>query len=366
MDITDTTDKIFAQAHRLVMLYGWNAMAYQILNAGMRYWFSANGNAVIGYKRYGRYAIVAGAPICTNEQLTIVVDEFERTLHQQGVNICYFGAGTRLVEALAARGPWDRVLLGAQPVWNPSLGRWQATLASKPSLRGQLNRAANKGVRMSLWQPERASQNPALEQCLSEWLSARGLPPLGFLVEPYILDNLNDRRIFVAEQQNKVVGFLIASPVPQRKGWLIEQIIRGQGAPNGTNELLFDAAMRQFADECVEYVTLGLSPLARKRDIGTELPSSSERCWLRAVFSLVRTHGRRFYNFGGLETFKAKFMPDYWEPIYAVTGQRSFTVGTLYAIAGVFGGMSPVLLAIKALGLAVRQEWSQLCKRTNQ
>lgn len=39
---------------------------------------------------------------------------------------------------------------------------------------------------------------------------------------------------FGAEQDGSAVAFCIASPVPLRGGWLVEQLVRGRGAPNGT------------------------------------------------------------------------------------------------------------------------------------
>ena len=37
----------------------------------------------------------------------------------------------------------------------------------------------------------------------------------------------------------------------------------------------------------------------------------------------VRAHGKRFYNFEGLEAFKSKFRPDGWEPIARTKQQIS-------------------------------------------
>jgi phosphatidylglycerol lysyltransferase len=172
-----------------------------------------------------------------------------------------------------------------------------------------------------------------------------------FLVEWNILPHLLDRRLFVAERAGEIVGFLIASPIPLRNGWLIEQIIRGRSAPNGTNELLLDAAIRALAIEGAEYVTLGLSPLSRAV---TQEPPPPWR--IRLLLAWVRVHGRRFYNFEGLEQFKSKFQPEGWEPIYAVTNRPHISLRTLYAIAGAFGGTSPVLFIGRALFRALKQE----------
>src|SRR5690606_28869898 len=97
---------------------------------------------------------------------------------------------------------------------------------------------------------------------LEQWLGTRGLPPLHFLVETRALDAPYERRVYVAERDGEAVAFLVASPVPARHGWLVEQAVRGSGAPNGTVELLIDAAVRDAANRGDRYFTLGLSPLS--------------------------------------------------------------------------------------------------------
>jgi phosphatidylglycerol lysyltransferase len=172
-----------------------------------------------------------------------------------------------------------------------------------------------------------------------------------FLVEWNLLPRLLDRRLFVAERGGQTVGFLIASPIPRRDGWLIEQIIRGRAAPNGTTELLLDTAVRALAAEGAGYVTLGLAPLSR-----TVAQHPAPPWPVRLLLAWVRVHGRRFYNFEGLENFKRKFQPEGWEPIYAVTDRRRISLRTLYAIAGAFGGASPVFFLGRALLRALAQE----------
>lgn len=343
------TSSPLEQARTLVLRHGWNAMAYQILNPGIRRWFSADGDAVVGYVSAHRFRVVAGAPICPEERLAEVASEFAADARRAGRWVCYFGAQDRLIRGLAERGPMSSLLLGAQPFWNPL--HWPAVIAGKASLRAQLARARNKGVTVSPWRTADAESQPALQRCLREWLERRGLPPMHFLVEWNILPRLLDRRLFVAEQAGQILGFLIASPIPLRNGWLIEQIIRGRAAPNGTNELLLDTAIRAVGSEGASYVTLGLSPLSRA--VSQEPPPP----WrIRLLLAWVRVHGRRFYNFEGLEHFKSKFQPEGWEPIYAVTNRPRISLRTLYAIAGAFGGTSPVLFIGRALLRALRQE----------
>jgi phosphatidylglycerol lysyltransferase len=220
------------------------------------------------------------------------------------------------------------------------------------SLRAQLNRARNKGVAVEAWPASRAAADPALRRCLAEWLETRGLPPLHFLVETRTLDRVYDRRVFVALREGEVTGFLVASPIPARQGWLIEQIVRGRGAPNGTAELMIDAAVRAVGEDGCHYVTLGLSPLSlRAGGVGSGGPR-----WLRALLTWMRAHFHRFYNFEGLERFKAKFRPAVWEPIYAIAVGTGFSPRLLHGIAAAFSDRSLASTLARAILSAGRQE----------
>jgi phosphatidylglycerol lysyltransferase len=343
-------DAAWRRARDLVLRHGWNAVAYQVLNPGMRLWFADDGDAVAGYAAYGGYRIVAGAPVCAPERLPAVAAELERSANAAGERVLFFGAGARL-EQVYAGDPGHRLLhLGALPVWDPAA--WRDTVAHKASLRAQLHRAANKGIRIEEWAPARVREAPALRDVLGAWLATRGLPPLAFLVTPDLLDNVEDRRTFVATRDGSVLAFLIATPVPARQGWLVEQWPRLPGAPNGTTHLLVDAAMRAFHAGGSRYATLGLAPLALRAG-GTH---AHEAAWLRGVLHWVRAHGRRFYNFRGLEAFKAGMQPTRWEPVFAIAQGRRFTPGMLHAVAGAFSNGAPEWLVARALARAARDE----------
>jgi len=342
------------RARALTMRFGWNAMAYQVVNEGILHWFSAAGDAVVGYVRVHGVCIVVGAPICDGARLGDVLAEWEQFVDAVGCRVCYFGAAGRVFDLLHRKPGYTTVSLGAQPVWDT--GQWAGIPARIASLRSQIHRARNKGVVVSEWAPERASADPRLQQCLQHWLSTRGLPTMHFLVEPNTLHDLTGRRIFVAERGEMVVGFINASPVPARHGWLVEQFVRGAQAPNGTIELLFDQMMRAVAADGATYVTMGLVPLRE----GTAQPADLNPNWLAALLAFVRVHGRRFYNFGGLERFKSKFRPQAWESIYAISAEERFSLQTLYAIAAAFTVQSPVLAVARGALRALRVEATRL------
>lgn len=355
--MTQTSSPQHARARSLILEFGWNATAYQLLNPGISLWFSRAGDAVVGYVTHRRTRVVGGAPVCAAAKLGAVAAEFVDDAHANGHRVCYFGAGDRLEATYADRSDWSRVLLGAQPIWNPL--HWTTAIGTRRSLRAQFNRARNKGVVVAEWGSPRAEDDPSLRRCLSEWLATRNLPTLHFLVEPETLSDLRDRRAFVAELGGEVVGFTVLSPVPARNGWLIEQIVRGSHAPNGTAELMIDAAMRATADSGATYATLGLSPLSQCAGIAPP----PQPPWLRFLLRWVRLHGTRFYNFIGLDAFKAKFNPESWEPIYGIAEGTRFPPSALYAIAGAFSAGAPVRLVTRAVLHAAAAEAASFLRR---
>jgi len=354
MSDTITDRASFERARELVMRYGWNTTCFQIVNPGIEYLFGEDGESVVGYVSTGKVRVVAGAPVCGMAELPSVAVRFEKIAADEGETVCYFGAEARLEAFYHASKDHAKVLLGAQPVWHPK--NWKDVIARRSSLRAQLNRARNKGVTIREWTREEAHNNPRLRECLEAWFTLKGLPPLHFVIEPETLERLENRRIFVAERDGEVTAFLILSPIPERNGWLTEQFPHHPNAPNGTVELMMDTAIRKLADEGFDYVTLGLSPLSKR----ARIEPFDNPAWLRLLLAWFRKHGQRFYNFDGLDAFKSKMTPDFWEPVFAISNEPTFSGRTLYAIAVAFSENKPFRVAGIGLARAIKAEFKNV------
>jgi hypothetical protein len=57
-----------------------------------------------------------------------------------------------------------------------------------------------------------------------------------------------------------------------------------------------------------------------------------------------------------LDTFKAKFCPDSWEAVYAISNEKKFSIRSLYAIASAFTQGRPFGTVGRGLVHAARQE----------
>jgi phosphatidylglycerol lysyltransferase len=74
------------------------------------------------------------------------------------------------------------------------------------------------------------------------------------------------------------------------------------------------------------------------------------------VLGWLRKHAKRFYNFDGLDAFKAKLHPEIWEPVFAVSNETRVSFRALYAITSAFSGNAPARMLLGGLYKAVGVE----------
>lgn len=288
-----------ARVLALLKTHGWNATSFQTLEPGFLYWFDREEGCV-AYVDTGRAWVAAGAPIASAARLVEVAERFVLAARAAGRRVCFFSTEQRFTGAIALK----TVRMGEQPEWDPR--EWLETVRSTRSLREQLRRATARGVSVRMLEAGELEEpsgrtRRALESLAERWLHSRVLAPMGFLVHLDLFSFLSERRCYVAERDGRIVALLSAVPVYGRGGWFFEDLLREPDAPNGTAELLIDAAMKTAAREDCSYVTLGLAPLA-----GEVAPP----------LKFVRWITRGLYDFRGVHAFKAKLRPRAWSPIY--------------------------------------------------
>jgi phosphatidylglycerol lysyltransferase len=315
-----------ARALALLRRHGWNATSFQILEPGFLYWFDDQSpDACVAYLDTGRAWVAAGAPIAAPERAPIAAQRFAAAATLRGRRACFFGTEIRF----AAAGPFAAMRIGEQPVWDPA--GWDETLRGAPSLRAQIRRARAKGVAVASFDPRLLAEphgapRADVDRLIARWQAARPMPPMGFLVQMHLDSALEERRLFAATRDGELVGFLSMVPVFARRGWFVEDLLRLPESPNGTAELLVDAAMRAAGDDGSRYLTLGLAPLA-----GPVGP------WLR----VARRTGLPLYDFRGVHAFKAKLRPQGWDPIFLSYPPAQSGIATVYDALAAFarGGL---------------------------
>lgn len=352
------SDPLKRRAHDLVLRYGWNATALQVLGPGFQYWFGSAGDAMIAYVNAGGYRIVAGAPFCSEDRLPAVAAEFAQDALEDGRRVIFFACEQRLIHQLTGLS-WDFLRIGLQACWDPL--QWSVNVPSSSTVASQVRRAQRKGVTVfevtaSQLRDPHDPLPGRMQDLVARWTQRHRIAPMHFLVALESLSFTEDHRYFAATRDDVLVGLLVAIPVPRRNGWMLENLIVEVHAPNGTGESLVDAAMRTFEADGATYATMGLVALAGLDDPptpaepdATPLPTSFARLRRGLLIATLRrcyTQLNWFYGFRGLYAFRSRFRPQVWEPIYLAANEL-ITLRTLLAVLLAFMGGRPAVFILK-------------------
>lgn len=148
-------------------------------------------------------------------------------------------------------------------------------------------------------------------------------------------------------------------PRAGRNGWLIEQIARRPGTPNGTAELLIDAAMRAFALRDSTWATMGL--VALSPNAGAAMARNPR--WIRLATTWMGAHFNRFYNFRGIDAFRTRLRPQAWEPQHVITSTGRLLPHDLLPVIEAFTHVPPALFLFRAIHHGAAQEVRWITER---
>ena len=303
----------------LLKKHGRSVASFQSLEPGLDVWWdSATREAAVAYFDTGHAWVAVADPICASENVKDVARRFYEAAHRDGRRASFFCSEQDL--------GGKRIRIGEQPIWIPS--SWPETLAAHRRLREQIRRARAKRVIVRRVAAHELSPGEPLRKkadaIANAWLDTRPMEPMQFLVTLAPFDVRDEHRYYAAERDGELVALLSCIPIYAKNGLFLEDLIRGPEAPNGTTELLIDAAMREAAENGDAIVTLGLAPLS-----GNTGP-------LLRVLGLL---GRGLYDFRGVRAFKARLHPNRWEGVYmAHESGASSILAMLDALTAFAGG----------------------------
>ena len=311
------------------LAHGDHAHVFNAL-LGERQWRSASG-AVVAYADVGRCWVAAGTPLTAPSDATQAAREFS-TAAMAAQRRCVWFAVEEPGRIADATG----LVVGAMPEWSPD--GWAQVVATRRGIRAQLRRARAKGVHVRpLRLAEMSAEDRArIERLEDAWAATRRMEPMAFVVAHRQDIGPLIRRAWIAERAGVAVAYVTATPIPARRGWLIEDV-RQHAAPNGTAELLFDTIVRELAADGAEWITPGMVPLA-----------GDAPAWLRLAKRLTRP----LYDFAGLEFFRARLHPDRWRPVYLLHPRDMSSAHAIVAVLRAFAG-----------GSLLRFGWRSLLRR---
>lgn len=324
---------------RLQTLYGYNPHSLVSIAPGALLWSTPDVDGAIIYGEFGRVWLAAGDPLAPLEDMAELARQFAAFARTRD-RVVAFVPSSAAFASMVVPDDFTAVKVGASPYFD--LQTWNPRGDSAKKMRAGVNQARRAGVVVEMVAVDELLKKETAQLCL-DWLgSRRTATTFGWLIalDPFLHSEY--KKYFAARVNGKLVGFLAASPIPARKGWYLEDVLREPDAPHGTSTLLVVEALAKLKAEGAALATLGTSPLTA--DGPNDLPTEH-----RVVSHALAVASRRlggFYNFEGLRRFKGKFVPSFWESEYAL-GQGGVAmpprIGHAIVRALVPGGLTQIL-----------------------
>lgn len=294
------------------------------------------GAGAVDHTRVAGCWVAAAPPRAAPGQRLEVARRFMADAARHGCRVTWFGVDARFAAHLGL----PSLRIGAEPWWRAD--RWDTTLRTTRSLRAQLHRAANKGVRVRAATSQEladARLPAALDRLVRRWTELHELPPMRFLCELDPARRAEQRTLWLAETDAGLVGCAGAQRAAGA-ATVITELLRDPSAPNGTTELLFDAVQREAAAAGHGRVTLGLAPL--HGEVGR-------------LLGAVRFAMRHHYDFAGVSRWKSKLRPHRWCAQHLAFAPELPPWRALLDVGRAFAGCSLRRCAARSLARSVRR-----------
>ncbi len=183
-------------------------------------------------------------------------------------------------------------------------------------VRSARNQALAAGLTVEEWLPDEIEHDEAkkavLRDIYREWRGSHAVELSGFLNATDPFRYMTERRYFVLRSPRRVESYLVATPVPGRNGFFLEDLASRPHAPRGAGELLTLESMVRLSDSGAAEASLGVVSLTTmESNAGARLPKL-----IRFLMVQVPTYMSAVYNFNGMEVYRKRFKPRVWEAIH--------------------------------------------------
>src|SRR6266436_10356397 len=233
---------------RLQTLYGYNPHSLVSIAPGAMLWSSPDVDGAFIYGEFGRVWLAAGDPLAPLEDMAELARQFAVFAKQKNRMVAFVPTSSEFAHAVAPRD-FVTVKCGASPYFD--LQNWNPRGDCAKKMRAGLNQARRAGVEVEMISEsvDAALKKETAQLCL-RWLDMRrAATTFGWLIalDPFLHSDY--KKYFAARVNGKLVGFLAASPVPARKAWYLEDVLRQPDAPHGTSTLLVMEALAKLKAE---------------------------------------------------------------------------------------------------------------------
>ena len=314
------------EAERLVHAYGWDTLAYFALRDDKSFFFSSDGEAMIGYTYMAGHGLAAGDPVGRPESIPLVVDEFLAFCRGRSWQPGFLAVRESDLPLYSSRG-LRHVYLGDEAIIH--CRHFDLDAPEAHSVRQAVHRVDRTHTFRILAESTASPELVAALNAISERWRGKN-PERGFtmdLAQDVRGTNPEFLLCVALDEAGTPSGFLRLVPAYGRdRGYTLDLMRHDPDAPNGITEFLIAHSAVALRERGVDRLSMNFAAWGRLLDRDVQ-HSPVQRATAWGIRKL-----NPFFQIESLRTFNEKFSPE-WLPrsiVFADTADLP-RLGLLYA-----------------------------------
>jgi phosphatidylglycerol lysyltransferase len=311
----DMPRQLTARLRHLAIEHGDTYASYLVTEPDREYFWAADREGVVGFRRRGRYITVADGLLAAPDDRTQLLADFlaftkARRWHVTFVNVPRNEINVfRNLGCQVSKCGEEPVVRLQRATWKGKDWEWVRRQENYCKRHGATFREITHQIDDAEYRETIAPQLDEISRAhVAQTLHRRELK---FFVSQFNPADLRDRRLFIAEEQGRVTAFIVCNPGLAGDMWAVEVYRRRHDAIRGVVPSLMMHAMRTMQAEGVSYFSLSLAPFVRCT------PVAGDSAMFRKVVNFWWRFLNPIYDVHGLFHFKSRFRPDYREMFVA-------------------------------------------------
>lgn len=295
------------KARNILEEYGKSATDHFKIAPDKLLFFSRGADAFVAYRMANHYAVVLEEPVCSEEDKTEVLREFDQFCKTNGWIPIYYRVDEDSLGYFRELRK-SKLFIGQEALIDVEKFSLQGT--DKKSLRNGLNSLKKKGFTAELIDaPLSDALLDELEQVSNEWLQESERTEFVFSQGMFNRNELKAQQVIVVKDEDgRIKAFLNIIPDYAPGECTYDLIRKTADAPGGCMDLLIITLTEHARSKGFQFLNLGLAPMA-----GIANPeNTAEQMMLYGYNNL-----KRFSQYKGLRIFKEKYA-DIWLNKYLV------------------------------------------------
>jgi len=279
---------------------------FKLWPADKHYFFSESHDAFLAYKISGNKALILDGPSGNEKQFTGLLARFTNFATANGWSPAVIH-GDAALDDIVRPLRYRQLFIGNEALVDVETFATK-TYRSK-HFRYIQNKASREELVFTLWEaPLTRSQVNQLSTISKQWLKQNGRREYTFLMGYFDPRYIKQCSVAVLMQAGKPIAYTNLIPTFVSGASSIDHMRYLPDMPSSGMHYLLMQLILHLHTQGIKTFNLGLSPLSGIED----LPDAS---LIERFLRSVKTIGRTYYSFGGLEQFKNKFEP-IWQPRY--------------------------------------------------